>query len=106
MKNVEWVGDLFKTHPTRWWGYRGDPFLWKDMAQHLARTRLPKTYSEFAILLENTYAELTGRQISDTDEIHIDRYAHGGMSSGMIAPGFWRSKAFPILFKRFAATLL
>ena len=105
MKKATSVGDLFRTHPTHWWGYRGDPFLWEDMAGHLADLRLPSTYSELAIILEKSFEELTGKQLSDTEDVHLDRYAHGGMSSGLISIGFWRSKAFPLLFRRFAATL-
>ena len=100
MKAVETVGQLFRTHPAKWWGFRGDPYLWDEMAHQLVDARLPDSYSEFAVLLEGTFEGLTGKKFSDTGNPYIERYAHGGMSDGLISIRFWRSKAFPLLDRK------
>lgn len=94
---------LFDKEP-RQWGYRGDPFLWRDMARTLQGVSYPQTESEFIALIERTFEQLTGSPLSSADDIYVEKYAHGGMSSGYVSLAFWREKALPLLLARYVKT--
>lgn len=102
MKHPETFGDLFGSHPDPWWGLRGDPFLWAELEEVLFDAPLPRTYSAFSLDLEAAFEKATGVPISASGQVHVDRFAHGGMSSGMVSLEFWQQKAFPLLVKRFS----
>lgn len=86
------------------WGLRGDPYLWREMRQRLASVGCPETARELLAIIEAVFEELTGHPISHTEFIHVEKYSHGGMSSGMISPGFWRDTAIPLLRQRYSTT--
>lgn len=94
------VASLFRDEPRRW-GLRGDPFLWTEMAQHLAATHLPESSTEFVRLINDLFVELTGHSLSHPDPFFVERYSHGGMSSGHVCPEFWRDEAVPLLLGRY-----
>jgi hypothetical protein len=70
------------------------------MEQHLANTPLPGTRKELAALVESVFERLTGNPIATPDNFHMERHSHGGMSSGLISPEFWRGSAIPLLKSR------
>jgi hypothetical protein len=92
---------IFKQEPTQW-GLRGDPFLWRDMKQALSGQPLPATEDQFIALVETTFQRLTGAPMSSEVAIYVEKYAHGGMSSGHVDPEFWRELALPQLRSRYA----
>lgn len=91
---------LFEKEPSTW-GLRGDPFLWSEMRVHFDKTPLPASTRELARLIEEAFATLTGHSIHETDSFFIERFSHGGMSSGHISPKFWRDNVIPLLCERF-----
>jgi len=95
------LSELFKEEPLRW-GLRGDPFLWRDMERTLRGISFPQTEAQFIALIERTFEQLTGARISSADHIYVEKYAHGGMSSGYVSPAFWRETALPLLRARYA----
>ena len=59
------------------------------------------------VLIE-AFAELTGHPATSPEEmLYVERYfsPHGGMSSGMVSPGFWRETAVPLLLARAGAKI-
>lgn len=100
MKNSRTLASLFDEEPFRW-GLRGDPYLWREMRAHFDETPLPASTRELAALIEQAFASLTGHPLSETEPFHIERFSHGGMSSGMVSPQYWREKAIPMLQERF-----
>jgi hypothetical protein len=100
MKNS--ISTLFAPEPIQW-GLRGDPYLWREMAEHLQDVRLPDSLAELSSVLEEAFFKLTGYPVSYARHIRVDRHAHGGMSSGGIATEFWREKGLPLLLSRFKA---
>jgi len=98
------IASLFKSPPEAWWGLRGDPFLWKDMARVFRQVPLPESDDLLMEMLAGAYLALTGHSIEDMDQFFVKRYAHGGMSSGHIDPEFWRTQAMPLLRERFVPT--
>lgn len=94
------ISTLFAPEPVQW-GLRGDPYLWREMAEHFKDVRLPDSPAELLAALEEAFFKLTDHPVSHPRHIWMDRHAHGGMSSGGIAPAFWREKGFPLLLSRF-----
>jgi len=94
------VGNLFRLDPDHW-GLRGDPFLWKDMSRVFRTVPLPNSADKLKAMLEAAFLALTAHQISTCNMFYVDRYAHGGMSSGHICPEFWRQRGIPLLIERF-----
>ena len=96
------IGNLFDPEPESW-GLRGDPFLWRQMKGDLLTTPLPETEAEFDSLISNTFRLRSGKPIATPDDFHVEAFSHGGMSSGVICPAFWREQALPLLKDRFIA---
>jgi hypothetical protein len=71
------------------------------MRERFAEAPLPATADELIAAIEAMFQELTGKPITHPDDFFVERYAHGGMSSGFVAPEFWRKKAIPLLVRRF-----
>jgi hypothetical protein len=71
------------------------------MQATLSEHAWPASADEFQWLLEQTYTQLTGTPISRRTSIFVERYSHGGMSSGLVSPEFWRETAIPLLLDRY-----
>lgn len=91
---------LFETGP-RQWGLRGDPYLWREMQSRLTQCDYPASEAALMSLLEQTYHELVGAPVTSHKPIFVERYSHGGMSSGYVSPTFWIETGFPLLCSRY-----
>jgi molybdenum cofactor cytidylyltransferase len=100
MQTNKSVADLFEEEPTHW-GLRGDPYLWRDMKATLRTAMYPGTEEQLTALLEQTYQQLTGVALTNPDPVFVERYSHGGMSSGSVSPQFWAETAIPLLRARY-----
>lgn len=96
------ISSLFSPEPIQW-GLRGDPYLWREMAEHFQLSPLPESAEELSTILEHAFHELTGHTLTHPTHFGLARHAHGGMSSGGIAPLFWRERGIPLLLSRFMA---
>lgn len=104
MARAETIAALFQEGGPKQWGLRGDPHLWREMQSHFEQTALPATADELSALIETAFESLTGHSISAGDPFFVERFSHGGMSSGYVSPSFWRDKAIPLLRARYAET--
>lgn len=95
------IGRLFLQEPKQW-GYRGDPYLWRELACMLASSPLPADVTALEAAIGSAFEAATGRSIHAQDEFSCERFAHGGMSSGMISPEFWQDDALPLLRSYYA----
>lgn len=95
------ISTLFSPEPYRW-GLRGDPHLWRDMRERLSVVACPATADELAAIVEAEFEALTGRPITHPEYIYLEKYSHGGMTSGMVSPEWWRDTAIPLLRQRLA----
>jgi hypothetical protein len=91
---------LFEDEPTQW-GFRGDPYLWREMKDYLVDTPMPDTEIELIRRIKSTFESLTGKPISSERAIKVERYDQSGMSGGMVSTDFWRDTAIPLLLERF-----
>jgi hypothetical protein len=79
------------------WGMRGDPYLWHALREHFAGEPLPATEERLDELVAAAFAELTGQPLTTADAFFVQRFAHGGMSSGYVMPAWWRGTALAFL---------
>ncbi len=96
----ETVSCLMTQKPQQW-SLRGDPYLWEEMFNHLATTKIPCSISGLIAIIEKSFIELTAHPITYGDSIYLEKYSHGGMSSGYIDPRFWKLTVIPLVVKRY-----
>jgi hypothetical protein len=94
------LSDLFDVEPHTW-GLRGDPYLWAAMKDYFCNTPLPSTSDEVSIQVSQAFEALTGRPIEVQAHFQVEKFAHGGMSTGYIDPGWWRGKGQQVLAQAF-----
>lgn len=95
------IGDLFEPEPEQW-GLRGDPLLWRELRGRLSGMPLPRRESQLWLVLEDAFQEAVGHPLWRCDEAYVERFAHGGMSSGYISQEFWTRRGFPLVVSRFS----
>jgi hypothetical protein len=96
------IAGLFREEPIQW-GLRGDPYLWREMAEHLADAPWPASEEGLTQRLTRLFEQLAGITLDARKPVHLLRHAHGGMSSGMVSSEFWRERAIPLLVERYRA---
>lgn len=79
---------------------RGDPYLWQELEQAFAHLQLPKSAADIDTLLSTLYHNLVGEPLATGRQPFVQRYSHGGMSSGHIEANFWLETGFPNLKRR------
>jgi hypothetical protein len=94
------ASSLFDAKPDQW-GLRGDPYLWEEMKHAIGGLHLIESEVQLISLVERTFEQLTGVSVSTSGDILIERYKHGGMSSGYVSTEFWRNIAIPLLRVRY-----
>ncbi len=103
MQKAKTLAQIFQHEPSSW-GLRGDPYLWGEMKTALGERAFPRCEADLAVLLEQTYQQLTGASIRETQPVFVERYSRGGMSSGQVSPQFWLETALPLLCERYRET--
>lgn len=93
------VSEIFIEEPCQW-GLRGDRFLWRELKECFKSVDMPSTPIALKKLIEAQYKISTGYSISHKENFMVDRFRHGGMSSGYISPNFWGSRGIPLLVGR------
>lgn len=97
------ISELFETEPEQW-GYRGDRFLWHELRGRLLHVPLPRRESQLWLVLEDAFQDAVGHALWRSDGAYVERFAHGGMSSGYISQEFWTAEGFPLVVSRFSAS--
>jgi hypothetical protein len=93
------VSIIFEEKPEQW-GFRGDPYLWEELQHLFNAVELPCPESCFIHHFEKFFQDLTDRPLKTEAPFVVEKYAHGGMSSGGISTEFWRVIALPLLITR------
>ncbi|MEU8817749.1 hypothetical protein [Actinoplanes sp. NPDC048796] len=95
------MSELFEPEPPRW-GLRGDPWVWRAMAERLATTYLPPSLSEVERLLYAEFDRLVSVNLASETTAWVVReeFAHGGPSSGAVHLDIWRAELIPLLLDR------
>ena len=76
------LSEIFEEKPKQW-GFRGDPYFW-DYLKDLAEDMEIVSPDELEAWIKKEYLFLSGKPLTDEymDFAVIDRFKHGGMSSG------------------------
>ncbi len=98
MADTDTLSALFETEPETW-GLRGDPYLWREMRATASHLPLPDSVHDLACVVTTLFSAMTGASL-DGDDVFVERLAHGGMSSGMVASAYWREHLIPLLQER------
>jgi hypothetical protein len=91
---------IFEIKPQQW-GLRGDSYLWDEMKETFEELDIPESQAQFLTLFTQTYENLTGKPLSHMEPIYVERYAHGGMSSGRVCPKFWNGRGLEFLKEKY-----
>lgn len=94
---------IFEEKPETW-GLRGDPYFW-DHLKNLAENMDMLSPDELEKWIKEEYFSLSGKVLTDehADFVVIDRFAHGGMSSGGVDNIWWMEEGIPLLKSRLTA---
>lgn len=96
------VSQIFQDEPEQW-GLRGDPYLWRELKERLSKIQMPETPKQLERIIVKEYEAATGYSIDQGKYFIIERFMHGGLSSGGISPDFWKNRGIPMLIKRHVA---
>lgn len=97
------VGELFQPDPEGW-GLRGDPYLWGELRRVFEAVPTPSEAAVLEKMIMGAIVALTGAAWDgEEDLVRVERYATGGMSSGMVSTEFWRQRVIPMLVSRYSA---
>jgi hypothetical protein len=70
----------------------------------LGNSAYPDSEAQLTALLEQTYQQLTGAPLTNPEPIFVERYSHGGISSGYVASQYWAETVIPLLRARYRDT--
>jgi hypothetical protein len=93
------MADLFDPAPSQW-GSRGDPFLWMEMSRALCHVAIPNEDRDVERILLGCFTALTGAELKSDQALYVERFARGGMSSGMVSGEAWAKTLLPMLRQR------
>ncbi len=93
-----YVSAIFEDVPASW-GLRGYPPLGR-LKQHFKNYKLPFSVRDFEKEVSKFFNEISGEPLTKDCQVYVARYAHGGMSSGMICGSFWIGHGIPLLVER------
>jgi len=71
------------------------------MKETIDKYEFPGTEELFRALLSQIFQQLTGTPLAVREPVFIEKYSHGGMSSGYISPKFWAEQVIPLLVSRY-----
>ena len=96
------LSKIFEEKPAVW-GFRGDPYFW-DHLKELAESMDQISPNELERWIKEEYLSLSGKARTSEygDFAVIERFAHGGMSSGGVDNEWWMNEGIPLLKSRLA----
>ncbi len=86
---MKYLSDLFTQSPPHY-SLRGDYHLWKEFIDYYSTSVIPKSKQDLIGSISDVFKELTNHNIEEMEYFYLERLAHGGMSSGMVNPVFWK----------------
>lgn len=93
------VAEIFRERPKQW-GFRGDPHLWDDLEQVFREVQLPCEEECFLSKLHLAIEEIAGQRLEEGEDIDVEMFDCGGLSSGKVSYNFWTNRAIPLLIER------
>ena len=91
---------IFENKPEQW-GLRGDPYLWDEMRDVFGGDSLDISTRDLANQICEYYEKAVGEPLTYDSKVLVERFAHGGMSSGCVSGEFWICSGIPLLIDNF-----
>ncbi len=91
---------IFENKPEQW-GLRGDPYLWDEMKEAFVGKNLDVSTRDLANEICEYYEKVVGEPLKYGAMVFVERFAHGGMSSGHVSGKFWICRGIPLLIENF-----
>lgn len=91
--------ELFEPEPEKW-GFRGDPFLWREMKEYFGDKEIPDKQSELQYSLFKYCSDRCKVSLNMAESAYVEDFDKGGMTSGQISCKWWRETGLPLLFSR------
>ena len=83
------------------WGLRGDPYCWEELRESFVGTALPLSADGVVEQVCRRFEEMTGVPLTYDARPYVERYAHGGMSSGYVSGLFWIGRGLARLLRNY-----
>lgn len=96
---MHYVAELFIEKPNQW-GLRGDPYLWRELQVKYETVSIPYDSELFEREIYDYVKQFFMDGFDETKIVKVERFAHGGMSSGGLSAEFWIKHGIPTLKKR------
>ena len=99
-KEFNTIESIFSYRPFQY-GLRGDPPLWDDLEEYFKSIPTPTTEE---LLIEQIYSVvkyLTNNDLSLNRDFFVEKYNHGGMSTGTVCAEFWIKRGIPLIIGRY-----
>lgn len=97
MKNLSII---FDNKPNKW-GYRGDPYMWEHLKEYCKNIQVDCGEDRIKEIVKEQFKEITGEELTKKSDCYIEKFAHGGMSSGRVDGNFWVKTGIPLLIKNY-----
>ncbi|WP_035795254.1 hypothetical protein [Butyrivibrio sp. WCD3002] len=94
------LSQIFDKKPEQW-GLRGDPYLWDEMKEVFVGESLDISTRDLANQICEYYEKAVGEPLKYGSMVYVERFAHGGMSSGHVSGEFWICCGIPLLIENF-----
>ena len=91
---------IFEKKPKQW-GLRGDPYLWEEMKEAFKGESLDISPRDLAGMICQYYEKAVGEPLKYYTMVYVERFSHGGMSSGSVSGEFWICQGIPTLIDNF-----
>ena len=79
---------LFEDEP-KTWGLRGDPYLWAELREESTGKEFPFHEDVVVEMVCRKFESVSGVPLTYDARPYVEKYAHGGMSSGHLSGLFW-----------------
>ena len=91
---------VFEKRPQRW-GLRGDPYFWEELRESFAGQALPLSADAVVESVCVKFESVTGVPLTYDARPYVERYAHGGMSSGHVSGLFWIGRGMAAILRNY-----
>ncbi len=98
MDGINSLARIFCEYP-RQWGLRGDSFFWNYL-RYFAEDLDIITPDELEKWIKEEFKKITGEELTERCQPHVEKFEYGGMSSGMLSGEWWIRTGIPLLKKR------
>ena len=91
---------IFEKEP-RQWGLRGDQYMWQELKEESVGKEFPLSDFELTEIIAQKFREVSGVPLTVDAQPYVEKYAHGGMSTGRLSGLFWMGKGMYQIYSNY-----